>query len=129
MRPVIVKQLPEMLSVEQGRAFLREAEHSLTAARPQVVLDCSRVRQLDSAGIQVLLRCLEEAMKRNGDVKLASVPPAAAAILRMTRVDGLFEVFDNTSDAVDSFYQFPAFAFQHEALQSGYANSGTESIA
>ena len=35
-----------------------------------MVLDCSNVRQLDRAGIQVLLRCLEEAMKRNGDVKL-----------------------------------------------------------
>src|SRR5271157_3675697 len=128
-RHVVVKQLPEKLSVEQGHAFLRELEPSLKASRPRVVLDCSKIRQLDSAGIQVLLHCLEEAMKRNGDVKLAAVPPAAAAILRMTRVDGLFEVFDSSSDAIDSFYQFPASAFHHVNLQPGYTITRPERVA
>jgi anti-anti-sigma factor len=110
-RPVEVKQLPEKLSLKQGRMFFREVESCLKADRPRVVLDCSQVRQLDSAGIQVLLRCLEEAMKRNGDVKLAAIPPGAAAILELTRVDRLFEAFDNTTDAVNSFHQFPLNTF------------------
>jgi anti-anti-sigma factor len=111
-RPVLVKQLPEKLSVEQGRLFFREIESCLNQDRPRVVLDCSRVRQLDSAGIHVLLHCLEEAMKRNGDVKLAAIPTAAAAILELTKVDRLFEAFDNPSDAVSSFYRFPVDDFQ-----------------
>ena len=102
-RHVSVKQLPEKLSVKQGRNFFREVEPHLQSDRPRVVLDCSKVRQLDSAGIHVLLRVLEEAMKRNGDVKLASIPPGAAAILELTRVSRLFETFDNTADAVNSF--------------------------
>lgn len=128
VRPVAVKQLPEKLSVEQGRIFFREVESCLTADRPRLVLDCSKVRQLDSAGIQVLLHCLEEAMKRNGDVKLAAVPRAAAAILELTKVDSLFEAFDNTADAVNSFYQFPVYAF-HPALQPGYATPASEGVA
>jgi hypothetical protein len=102
-----------------------------------VVLDCSRVRQLDSAGIQVLLRCLEEAMKRNGDVKLAAVSPAAAAILELTRVAPLFETFDSTADAVHSFSQ-PPRPFQRipereystsscEVGRSGYAGGSSVS--
>src|ERR1700678_169431 len=106
-RHVSVKQLPEKLSIKHGRTFFREVEPHLQSDRPRVVLDCSRVRQLDSAGIHVLLRVLEEAMKRNGDVKLASIPPAAAAILELTRVGRLFETFDNTADAVNSFTRFP----------------------
>src|SRR5580658_2496005 len=106
-RPVVVKQLPERLSVAQSRLFFFEVEPWLTADRPRVVLDCSRVRELDSAGIQVLLHCLEEAMKRNGDVKLAAIPPAAAEILELTKVDSLFEAFDSIRDAVNSFHQFP----------------------
>jgi anti-anti-sigma factor len=105
-RHVSVKQLPEKLSIMQSRSFFREVEPHLQADRPRVVLDCSKVRHLDSAGIHVLLRVLEEAMKRNGDVKLASIPPGAAAILELTRVGRLFESFDNTVDAVNSF-QFP----------------------
>jgi len=111
-RAVIVKQVPEKLSVKQGRVFFREVESCMQVGRPQIVLDCSQVRQLDSAGIQVLLLCLEEAIKRNGDVKLARIPPAAARILELTKVGGLFEAFDNTLDAVNSFHLFPPDAFQ-----------------
>jgi anti-anti-sigma factor len=112
-RHVSVKQLPEKLSIKQVRSFFREVEPHLQSDRPRVVLDCSKVRQLDSAGIHVLLRVLEEAMKRNGDVKLASIPPSAAAILELTRVGRLFEAFDNTADAVNSFHQFPIMPVPH----------------
>jgi anti-anti-sigma factor len=127
-RPVVVKQLPEKLGVEQSRLFFREIEPSLNADRPRVVLDFSRVRQLDSAGIHVLLHCLEEAMKRNGDVKLAAVPTAAAAILELTKVDRLFEAFDNASDAVSSFCRFPVHEFQ-PFLPREHPTSASESEA
>jgi hypothetical protein len=55
---------------------------------------------------------MEEAMKRNGDVKLAAVSPQAAIILQLTRVDRLFEIFENPSDAVESFHRFPVQAFR-----------------
>jgi anti-sigma B factor antagonist len=91
------------------------------------VLDCSRVRELDSAGIQVLLHCLEEAMKRNGDVKLAAIPPAAAEILELTKVDSLFEAFDSIRDAVNSFHQFPACALE-QVLEPVVSGPAAESI-
>jgi anti-anti-sigma factor len=131
-RLVALKQLPEKLSVKQGRLFFREVEPYLKADRPRMVLDCSKVQQLDSAGIQVLLRCLEEALKRNGDVKLAAIPPGAAATLELTRVDRLFEVFDSTADAVNSFHQSPLRAFQptrgceHSTVSSGALHNGSE---
>jgi anti-sigma B factor antagonist len=92
-----------------------------------MVLDCSRLRQLDSAGIQVLLHCLEEAMKRNGDVKLAGVHASTKAVLELTKVDGLFESFESSADAVNSFYQFPMQT--HEpALQLHDPISASESV-
>jgi anti-anti-sigma factor len=112
-RLVAVQQLPEKLSVQEGRLFFRNVESCLNCDRPRVVLDCSKLRQLDSAGIHVLLRCLEEAMKRNGDVKLAAVPVEVAATLELTGVDRLFEAFENTKDAVNSFHQPPIYGFQH----------------
>jgi anti-sigma B factor antagonist len=111
-RLVAVKQLPENFSLKQGRLFFREVDSCWNADRPRVVLDCSKVRELDRAGIHVLLSCLEEAMKRNGDVKLAAIPPGAAAILELARVDHLFEAFDNTADAVNSFHQFSTKSLQ-----------------
>ena len=127
-RPVIVKHLPEKLSVKQSRLFFLDVEPSFAADRPRLVLDCSRVRELDSAGIQVLLQCLEEAMKRNGDVKLAAIPPAAAEILELTRVDGLFETFETIRDAVNSFNQFPAYVFD-QVVDPELSKPASESVA
>lgn len=58
----------------------------------------------------MLLHCMEEVMKRNGDLKLAALPPGPAVMLEITRVDRLFEIFDDAQDAVDSFYRLPVQA-------------------
>ena len=44
-----------------------------------------------------------EAMKRDGDIKLANLSPAAATILELMRVDRLFEIFDTAEEATRSF--------------------------
>ena len=101
--PVIVMQLPETLNHAEAGIFLNELQPLLEMDRPRIVLDCSQVQHLDSAGVEMLLRCLEEAMKRDGDLKLAAVLPPSAVILELMRVDRLFEVFDTAEEAARSF--------------------------
>lgn len=110
IRAVTVKQLPERLSVRQGRRFLREMVRCMNVDRPRIVLDCSNVRQMNRPFIHVLLCCLEEAMKRNGDVKLAAIPPGAGAILVLSGADRLFDIFDTAAEAESSFHQVPGDA-------------------
>jgi len=105
---VIVKRLPERLDLRQVPQFLSEMEAQLAIYKPQLVLDGAAVRQIDSAGIEILLRCMEKAMKQDGDVKLAALSPEATVILRLTRADRVFEIFDTVSEAVTSFLSFPA---------------------
>jgi anti-anti-sigma factor len=101
--PVIVMELPEVLNHVEGEKFVVELQPLLEAHRPRIVLDCSQVQHMDSAGIEILLYCMQEAMKRDGDMKLAAVSPAAAAIMELMRVDRLFEVFDTAEEASRSF--------------------------
>jgi anti-anti-sigma factor len=106
-RPVVVMELPEQLGLGQVKTFLQELDPILEAPRPRIVLDCSHVRRLDSAGVAMLLQCMEEAMKRDGDLKLAAVSPGSAVILEMMRVDSMFEVFATADEAVRSFHAIP----------------------
>jgi anti-sigma B factor antagonist len=115
-KPVVVKQLPQQLKLGRVQSFLREIAPILKADRPRIVFDFSQVRQIDSAGVDMLLHCVEEAMKRDGDLKLAAVPPESAVILELTRVDRLFEVFETVVDAVDSFHGFPVHP-RHDAYR------------
>jgi anti-anti-sigma factor len=98
-----VKQLPPASSREQKRIFLRELEGCLNVARPCVVLDCSQARQMDKPALLLLLCCLEEVMKRNGDVVIAAVQPEARASLKLSGIERLFRIFDTAADAVNSF--------------------------
>jgi anti-anti-sigma regulatory factor len=81
IRAVVVKQLPETLNARQARLFFTELEGGLNVDRPALVLDCSKVRQMNSSIVHLILCCLEEAMKRNGDVKLAAISAGATAVL------------------------------------------------
>jgi anti-anti-sigma factor len=112
---VVVRQLPESLSSGEGHLFFSQTQKLLTATQPRFVFDFTQVRELDAAGIHLLLQCLEEVMKLNGDVKLASVPPRPAAILEATGVDRLFEIFDRAADAAQSFYYLPLVECPMEA--------------
>jgi anti-anti-sigma factor len=114
-RAVVVKRLPQSVTLSQAQQLFWEVLPLLGRDRPHLVFDFSEVRQLDSAGIEMLLHCMEEAMKRNGDVKLAAVSMQVAVILKLTRVDRLFEIFENPSDAVESFHRFPVHAFRETA--------------
>jgi len=82
----------------------------LESDRPRIVLDCSQVRYVDSDGVEMLLRCVREAVKRDRDLKLAAVSPASGVILELLRVDRLFETFETTVEAVQSLHEFPSHA-------------------
>jgi anti-anti-sigma regulatory factor len=62
---------------------------------------------MDYAMINLLLSCLEEVMKCNGDIRLASLRPAAKSVLEIAGVDRLFEMYSTAQEAVRSFEQRP----------------------
>jgi len=107
LHPVSVKRLPEELGERKMREFLLEIDSCVDLNRPRIVLDCSRVREIDGNVIHLLLHCLEEAMKRNGDVKLAALPPEGSEFLQITGVSRLFDIYETTAEAVNSFSHFP----------------------
>lgn len=108
-RVVDVLQWPEELNAEQEQIFLRELAKSLEAKRPRIVLDLSVQCQVDQFAIRLLIHSLEEAMKLNGDIRLASVSRQAREALESARAAHLFQMFDSTTEAIRSF-QRPSMA-------------------
>jgi anti-sigma B factor antagonist len=105
--PVIVMQVPEQLNAGEIPKFLEELDPFLESNRPRIVLECSQVSSIDSAGVEMLLHCLEEALKRDGDLKLAALSPEASVILELMRVARVFEMFVTSEEAVRSFNVIP----------------------
>jgi anti-anti-sigma factor len=124
--PVVLVQIPEALNAQQERIFLSELESRLNTSRPRIVLDCSKLRRMDKAAIHLLLCCLEETLKRNGDVKLAALPNGASTIFALSGLEGLFEVFDTISDATNSFQQLPKVVTPQVVTQERDMPSGSQ---
>ncbi|SRR6266496_2639007 len=118
--PIVILQLPELLNLGGAQSFMQELEPLLESHRPRIVFDCSRVRYIDSAGVEMLLHCLEEAMKRDGDLKLAALSPESEVILELMRVARVFEAYPTSEDAVRSFNAIPAEAIPQDV--PWYAN-------
>ncbi len=125
-KPVIVKRMPDRLNQKQARTFLNEVQPFLNTDRPQLVFDCSQIRQMDAAGVDMLLRCMAEVMRRDGELKLAKLSPQAAVILELTRTDRLFEIFETSSDAVKSFQRFLPGAMKNLPMPSPILMKRTE---
>lgn len=116
-RPVVVKRMPERMNLKQARTFLKEVEPFLTSDRPQIVFDMSQVRHMDAAGVEVLLQCMHEASKHDGDLKLAALSSQAAIVLELTRAGRLFEIYATSTAAVKSFSCFLPNAIKHSYAQ------------
>lgn len=121
-RAVIVKELPRDCNGVHGRRFLCELVHAMAKeVRPAVVLDCSRAHRIDRSALQLFLCCLEEAMKRNGDVRLARVHQDAWPVLESAGIGHLFRRFETAAEAVLS-YRRPTFARPNLAADEAETN-------
>jgi anti-anti-sigma factor len=105
---VVVKTLPSRLDAEDLIAFQQDMQLVLESDSPQIVLDLSAVKYLGSSGIEFLLECLSQVVRRDGDMKLAALSPESAALLALTRVERFFEIFRTVEDGVHSFDTFVA---------------------
>lgn len=104
-RTVSIRQLPDSFGRKQQRVFLRDLERDLQVVRPAVVIDCSNAGAINRDAIHLLLRSLEEAMKRNGDIRLSGVSPQAMLTLASAGVDRLFRIYPTIGEAVESFHR------------------------
>src|SRR3569623_3297151 len=97
IRSVAVRKLPEQISGARRDEVYKDLESCINVDRPAVVLDCSLLRKADGAAIHLLLCCLEEAMKRNGDIRFAGLRPEVKTALKAAEVDSLFLSFEEIS--------------------------------
>lgn len=105
-RQIVVRKMPKRFARRRARNFYDDVKPLLNSDQPQIVFDMSETGYIDSTGADVLLQCLCEAMKCDGEVKLAGLTYAASIVLEMTCIGRLFEVYEDSASAIRSFSCF-----------------------
>lgn len=89
----IVINLPQSLGSREAKKLVRELKMQITAESSLVILDLSRVKKMDCAGLDGLLVCMQEIAKHDGAIQVRAISPEAATLLEMVRIDGLLQKF------------------------------------
>ncbi|MFN8497457.1 MAG: STAS domain-containing protein [Anaerolineae bacterium] len=70
----------------------------------KIVVDMSKVNYISSAGLRVLLKARKDVKRWNrGDLRLSGVQPLVLETLELVGFTRIFEMYDDTVDAVGSF--------------------------
>src|SRR6516162_2459424 len=69
----------------------------------KILLNLKDVKYIDSSGVGDLVRSATSLRRQGGDLKLLSPTPMMLEVLRITRLDNVFEIKDDELLAVQSF--------------------------
>ena len=62
----------------------------------RIILNLSSVEYIDSSGLETLIASFISARNRKAEIKFAALPPGVRRVLKITKVDELFEVHAST---------------------------------
>ncbi len=69
-----------------------------------VVLQLDHIEFIDSSGLGALMRLVQAARSKGGDLKLCGVPPRIRKVLELTNLISQFEVYDSLEEAITAAY-------------------------
>ena len=67
------------------------------------IFDLQELNMIDSTGLSYIINYLKRSIENNSQIKLLHLDNQPKLIFEITRVDTLFELYDNEKDALDSF--------------------------
>jgi anti-sigma B factor antagonist len=71
---------------------------------PKLILNMIGIDYVDSTGLGAMVMCSTRLRNSKGVAKLVNVNRRNIELMIMTKIDTIFEVFDDETDAVNSFF-------------------------
>lgn len=88
--------------------FQDEMQQHIESGYSKVIIDCHRLGYVSSIGIGALITVQNRLRRMGGTVKLAAILGPVMQILRLVRLDRVFDIYGDLEFARNSFYETPA---------------------
>lgn len=79
--------------------FTAQIDKLVEGGITRIVVDCSALTYLSSAGLGALLRLHSRMRRHGGDVRLAGVRGVVVQLLQLSKLDRLFELYPDVGQA------------------------------
>jgi anti-sigma B factor antagonist len=101
---ITIVELEGRLIFEEGDAALGECITRLVRnGFTRIVIDMKKVTRIDSAGIGMLVAKYVTAYTRGGRLKLLNLTNRGEALMGVTNLTTVFDIFDSEDEAIRSF--------------------------
>lgn len=101
---IIVVDAVGRLTLGDSRTQLRDLIHVFTSnGQIRFLLNLAGVDFVDSDGMGELVRCYSVVRQKGGEMKLVHVSKKVQDLLHITRLNTLFEIFDEEPVALQTF--------------------------
>ena len=102
---IVIVDLKGRLVAGENVAALREKVASLLSnGKVNAVLNLAHVDYIDSSGLGALVMCFTSLRRAEGKLKLLNLTRRNVELLVLTKLETVFEVFDDEQQAVNSFF-------------------------
>jgi anti-sigma B factor antagonist len=93
-----------LVAGDEAGAFRVLIEQLAKVETPKIILNMREVDYIDSLGLGTMVMCCTRLKKVGGVAKLSQLSRRNLELLLLTRIDTIFEVFDDETEAVNSFF-------------------------
>jgi anti-sigma B factor antagonist len=101
---VAILDLSGKITIGEGDVVLREkVTELLDSGQRNILLNLEKVGYMDSAGIGELVACYKRAKEKSGTVKLLNPSGKVFDLLQLTKLEEIFETFNDEREALVSF--------------------------
>src|ERR1700685_4555300 len=102
---VVLMDLKGRITTGDEVSMLRAAfEKIADQHEPKLILNMQGSDYVDSTGLGAMVMCSTRVRNAKGVAKLVNVNRRNIELMVMTKIDTIFEVFDDETDAINSFF-------------------------
>lgn len=91
------------LDAHTAPQFEKAIQDEFEAGRHRIVVDCSKLDYISSAGLGVFMSFIEEIRDAGGDIKLAAIVPKVYQVFEVLGFPSLFDISEDVPGAIARF--------------------------
>ena len=100
---VLIRIIGSMMGGPEATKLADDFHKLVTEGKKRMIIDLANVDQMNSSGLGILIGGLSKVRNQGGNIKLLHVGKKPKSLLKITKLDCVFEVFEKEDEAIDSY--------------------------
>ena len=102
-----VLALDGFLDAHTAPEFEKAIQSEVDDGHLQLIVDCTRLTYISSAGLGVFMGFIEELRERDGDIKICGLSPKVEQVFEILGFHALYDIVGDVPAAVQRFAESP----------------------